>query len=103
MLNPPQHRAWQPAQLAWSLEKLRHERAIAIGCTIEPRTAAAYSSALHSYLTFCSLHNLPCEPTPDSLSFFVVYMSYHIKPKSVENYLTGICNQLEAKVLPQHP
>ncbi|PBK80682.1 hypothetical protein ARMGADRAFT_1048921 [Armillaria gallica] len=29
------------------------------------------------------------------LSFFVIYMSYHIKPKSVDSYLSGICNQLE--------
>ncbi|PBK83692.1 hypothetical protein ARMGADRAFT_881496, partial [Armillaria gallica] len=40
-------------------------------------------------------HNFPIEPTPDTLSFFVIYMSYHIKPKSVDSYLSGICNQLE--------
>ncbi|KIJ29980.1 hypothetical protein M422DRAFT_187692 [Sphaerobolus stellatus SS14] len=37
----------------------------------------------------------PPEPTTDSLSFFVVYMSHHIKPSSVGCYLSGICNSLE--------
>jgi hypothetical protein len=85
----------QPSRKPWSIDRLRHERAIAIGCSIEPSTAATYSSALHSYLTFCAAHQLPNSPTPDTLSFFVVYMSHHIKPQSVDNYLSGICNQLE--------
>lgn len=41
------------------------------------------------------LHNLPVEPTPDTLSFFAVFMSHHIDPKSVLNYLSGVCQQLE--------
>ncbi|KDQ08107.1 hypothetical protein BOTBODRAFT_88476, partial [Botryobasidium botryosum FD-172 SS1] len=40
-------------------------------------------------------HDMPIEPTPDSFSFYTVYMSHHIKPRSVESYLSGICNQLE--------
>jgi len=51
--------------------------------------------ALNSYLTFCKIHNFPIEPTQQTLSFFVVYMSAHIKPDSVNSYLSGICNQLE--------
>ncbi|SJL10798.1 uncharacterized protein ARMOST_14192 [Armillaria ostoyae] len=58
-------------------------------------TAHTYTSALNSYIAFCQLHNFPIQPTEDTLSFFVVYMSYHIKPKSVDTYLSGICNQLE--------
>ena len=49
----------------------------------------------NSYLMFCNLHNLPIDPTPDTLSFFTVFMSHHIHPKSVDNYLSGICNNLE--------
>lgn len=84
-----------PPRPAWSLERLRHERAIAIGCSIEPSTAAAYASALNSYISFCNIHNLPCTPCPDTISFYVVFMCHHIKPQSVDNYLSGICNQLE--------
>jgi hypothetical protein len=80
----------------WSITKLRHERSIAIGCAIESSTAATYSSATISYLNFCAMHGLPTEPTPDSFSFFTVYMSSHIKPQSVDNYLSGICHQLES-------
>jgi hypothetical protein len=41
------------------------------------------------------IHHFPIEPTIDTLTFFIVYMCAHIKPKSVEAYLSGICNQLE--------
>ncbi|KAG1799971.1 hypothetical protein EV424DRAFT_1274656, partial [Suillus variegatus] len=41
------------------------------------------------------LHHFPVEPTPDTLSFYVVYMCQHIQPRSVESYLTGIVSQLE--------
>ncbi|KAF8989657.1 hypothetical protein BDZ89DRAFT_1097676 [Hymenopellis radicata] len=42
------------------------------------------------------MHRLPVDPTEDTLSFFVVYMSAHIKPDSVGTYLSGVCNKLEA-------
>ncbi|KAJ3969354.1 hypothetical protein EV361DRAFT_972395 [Lentinula raphanica] len=41
------------------------------------------------------MHDMPLDPTPDTLSFYVVYMSHHIEPRSVDSYLSGICNQLE--------
>jgi hypothetical protein len=85
----------QPLRTPWTRERLVHERAVALGCAIEPGTASSYSSALQSYLAFCKSHNFPIDPTPDTLSFFVVFMCHHIKPKSVESYLSGICNQLE--------
>lgn len=85
----------QPHRVAWSRERLEHERAIALGFALEPASIASYSSALQSYLTFCRLHNFPVEPTPDTLSFYVVYMCHHIKPTSVKSYLSGICSQLE--------
>ena len=35
------------------------------------------------------------ECKPDTLSFYVVFLSSHIKPDSVNSYLSGICRQLE--------
>ncbi|EJD33089.1 hypothetical protein AURDEDRAFT_37369, partial [Auricularia subglabra TFB-10046 SS5] len=42
------------------------------------------------------LHNFSIEPTVDTLSFYVVFMSHHISPRTVDSYLSGICNQLES-------
>ncbi|KAL1701186.1 hypothetical protein EV121DRAFT_173824, partial [Schizophyllum commune] len=41
------------------------------------------------------MHNRPLDPTPDTLSLFTVYMSHHIKPQSVDSYLSAVCNQCE--------
>lgn len=88
-------RSRQPERIAWTKEKLVRERALALGQAIDTTTWKNYGSALNSYLNFCRLHNLPIDPTPDTLSFFTVYMCHHIKPKSVGAYLSGICQQLE--------
>jgi hypothetical protein len=56
----------------------------------------AYDSHLNSYLNFCRLHDRPIDPTPDTLSFFVVWLSHHIEPRSVDSYLSGIVSKLEA-------
>ena len=88
-------RSRQPVRAAWSREKLLRERAIALGQAIDKSTLNSYSSALNSYLTFIRIHNLPVEPTPDTLSFYTVYMCHHIKPDSVSSYLSGLCQQLE--------
>jgi hypothetical protein len=77
------------------LERLARERSIALGLAIDRSTHLNYSSALNSYISFCRLHGFPIEPTPDTLSFYTVYMSHHIKPSSVDSYLSGICQQLE--------
>jgi hypothetical protein len=80
---------------AWTMERLIHKRALAMGQAIDISTWKSYGSALNSYLSFIRLHNFPVEPTPDTLSFFTVFMCYHIKPDSVDSYLSGICQQLE--------
>jgi len=85
----------QPQREPWSLDRLMHERSIALGLSIDNSSHLTYTSTLNSYLTFCKIHNFPIEPTQQTLSFFVVYMSAHIKPDSVNSYLSGICNQLE--------
>lgn len=72
-----------------------HERSIALGMAIDESSLANYTSALNSYITFCRMHGFPIDPTPDTLSFYAVYICHHIKPSSVGTYLSGICNQLE--------
>ena len=85
----------QPRRPAWSMARLHHERALALGSSIESSTAATYNSHLQSYLSFCKAHRFPITPTPDTLSFYIVYMASFIKPASVSAYLSGICNNLE--------
>jgi hypothetical protein len=77
------------------MDRLLNERSISLGYSLDTSTFGTYTSALNSYLTFCNLHQLPVDPTPDTLSFYVVFLSSHINPKSVNSYLSGICRQLE--------
>jgi hypothetical protein len=85
----------QPARAAWTRERLLLERTIALGSSLDASSYDTYTSALNSYLTFCKLHGFDAAPTEDTLSFYVVFMSYHIKPQSVDSYLSGISHQLE--------
>jgi hypothetical protein len=85
----------QPLRTAWSRERLIHERAVALGNVIDKSTLSNYSSALNSYLNFVKLHDLPVQPSPDTLSLYTVYMCHHINPRSVNTYLSGIAQQLE--------
>jgi hypothetical protein len=89
----------QPTRVAWTHERLVLQRSIALGSALDSSTYDTYNSALNSYITFCRLHEMDTTPTEDTLSLFVVYMSHHIKPDSVDSYLSGICNLLE----PFHP
>jgi hypothetical protein len=85
----------QPRREAWTMDRLVNERSISLGYSLDASSFGAYTSALNSYITFCNLHGLPIEPTPDTLSFYVVFLSSHIEPRSVNSYLSGICRQLE--------
>jgi hypothetical protein len=78
------------------MDRLINERSISLGYSLDSSSFGAYTSALNSYLTFCNLHHLPVDPTPDTLSFFIVFLSSHINPKSVNSYLSGVCQQLES-------
>ena len=89
-------RSRQPNRETWSLERLRLERAHALGASLERSTAKAYASAFLSYATFCEKHGFHIRPNPDTLSFYIVYMSHFIQPSSVKSYLSGICAELEA-------
>ena len=77
------------------MDRLVNERSISLGYSLDASTYGTYTSALNSYLTFCDIHRLPVDPTPDTLSFFIVFLSSHINPKSVNSYLSSICRQLE--------
>ena len=77
------------------MDRLVNERSISLGYSLDSSSFGAYTSALNSYITFCNLHHLPIDPTPDTLSFYIVFLSSHINPKSVNSYLSGICRQLE--------
>ena len=85
----------QPIRKAWTMERLVNEWSISLGYSLDSSSFGAYTSTLNSYLTFCNLHHLPVDPTPDTLSFYVVFLSSHINPKSVNSYLLGVCQQLE--------
>lgn len=88
-------RARQPHRPIWSKQKLIHERALALGEAIDMSMSKSYGSALNSYLSFVHSHNIPVEPTADTLSLYATYMSHFINPRSVNCYLSGICQQLE--------
>ena len=77
------------------MERLRHERALALGEAIDLSTRKNYGSALNSYLNFVLLHHLPVEPIDDTLSLYTIWTAHHIKPDSVDTYLSGIVHQLE--------
>ncbi|KAJ3831739.1 hypothetical protein F5878DRAFT_549150 [Lentinula raphanica] len=94
-MTPRASRTRQPARRPWSREELVRGRNIALGLATDLSSQNSYNSHLNSYIAFCSNHSFPLDPTPDTLSFFVVYMSYHIEPRSVGTYLSGICDRLE--------
>lgn len=83
----------QPPRKPWTLDRLVQERAIALGFAIDKSTRLSYTSHLQSYLTFCKIYGFPIDPSIDTLSFYVTFMCHHIKPASVDSYLSGICNQ----------
>lgn len=87
-------RARQTHRKAWSIEELVHKRAIALGMALDASSCSSYSSALNSYLYFCEVHQFSIDPTPHTLSLYVVWMAHSIEPRSVNNYLSGICNTL---------
>ena len=85
----------QPHRLAWSCEQLYCECAITLGHTLDSSTIQTYNSHLQSYLSFYKLHSFLLDPSPDTLSFFIMFMAHHIKPISIMQYLSGIVTSLE--------
>jgi len=85
----------QPLRAAWTLERLNAELTINLGMSIDRSTHSTYTSAFNLYITFCCLHGFDIEPTPCTLALYVTFQSTYINPKSVDTYLSGICNQIE--------
>ena len=77
------------------MERLLVERSITLGCALDRSTQSMYSSTLNSYLTFCQLHHLDPDPTVNTLSLYITFMSHHIEPRLVHSYLAGIVCELE--------
>ena len=79
------------------LDQLSYELSILLKLTIDSTTTTAYTSTTNSksYLIFCKKHGLSIEPTPDMLSYYIIYQLHIIIPDSVDSYLSGIINQLE--------
>ena len=98
-MNQENRRTQQPTQEVWSRLRLVHERSLALGNVVDKSTLSSYSSALNSYLNFIRMHDFPVKPTAERLSFFTVYMCHYINPRSVNTYLSGIAQQLEANFL----
>jgi hypothetical protein len=87
--------ARQPQRQPWSRDKLVRERALALCNALDLSTQRNYGSACNSYLAFVRIHNFDVEPTPETLSFYIVFMCHHISPRSVTTYLSGLVSQLE--------
>ena len=85
----------QPPRAAWMLDHLNYEQSILLGLFINSTTAAMYSSATNSYLTFCKKHHLSIEPTAETLSYYIIYQTHFISPNSISSYLSSIVNQLK--------
>lgn len=77
------------------MDELVRKRSIALGMALDSSSHAMYNSALNSYINFCTIHNFPLAPTEDTFTFFAVYMSEYIDPRSVGQYLSGIVSKLE--------
>lgn len=104
----PARSSRQPVRAPWTPEFLQLKLDLALGAAIQTSTFASYSSAFQSYISFCRSHNFDIEPTPRTMAFYTVYMSDFISPRSVESYLSGICNLLEsdfpnARAVRRHP
>ena len=64
---------------------------------LDRSTLANYGSVPNSYLNFVTCHGFPVEPTSNTLSFYTVYMCHYINPRSINAYLSGISQHLEAE------
>ena len=86
----------QPLQEAWTIDWLNSELAINLGLAIDCSTHESYMSAPNSYITFCHIYGFDIEPSQQTLAYYVTFQSSHINPRSIDSYLSGVCNQLES-------
>ena len=77
------------------MECLLVERSITLSCALDWSAQSMYLSAPNSYFTFCQLHHLDPDPTVNTLSLYITFMSHHIEPHLAHSYLAGIVCELE--------
>lgn len=95
MLNQNQHlQGRRPIRQPFPIPKLRGLLGEALDNAWDVSTKKVYRSHMYSYLNFVNTHQLPLEPSEDTLALYIVFMSNHIKPSSVEVYLAGISHYL---------
>lgn len=80
---------------AWSRTSLQAWRAHFISNSLSRSSQLSYNTAVRSYVHFCNLHHFPIEPTPDTLSFYITFASFFVKPQTLSSYLSRICSRLE--------
>lgn len=80
---------------SWLQDTLKAWRAHFLLNSLAPSSRLSYDAALHSYIHFCNIHGFPLNPTPDTLSFYLTFASFYVKPNTLTTYLSGICSQLE--------
>ena len=84
ILGEPAPRAARPSLKLSDLDdRVLHLQSHAI----ERSTSSGYSTGAHDYINFCRLHNLPLDPTPQTLSRYIAFTSISIA--SGPKYLTG--------------
>jgi hypothetical protein len=60
---------------------------------LEKSTIGGYSTGARDYVRFCQLHQIPLNPTPQTLSRYIAFTSLTIA--SGPKYLTGACHFLQ--------
>lgn len=81
--------------LPWSQVLLQAWRAHFILNSLSKLSQLSYTTAVRSYIHFCNIHNLPIKPTPDTLSYYITFASFFVKPQMLSSYLSGICSHLK--------
>jgi len=92
----------QPKSPAWTIDHLQSQWAIYLSNCLDTSTKTTYQSGMNLYITFCNLHNLDLDPSPDTLSFFISFMAHQTGPSgrpisihTISSYLSGIAHHLE--------
>ena len=87
LLNPLGDRTPRPARPPLKLEDLDARVSHLQAHALERSTLGGYSTGARDYIRFCRLHHIPLDPTPQTLSRYIAYVSLSIA--SGPKYLTG--------------
>ena len=96
----------QPKRAVWTTDHLCAQHAEYFSKCIDLSSKSTYRSGFNSYLSFCYRHEIDLDPTPNTLSWFIVYMAWQTGPSghlisiwTISSYLSGISHHL----LPFYP